>query len=117
MLSLPYIAGFFDGEGCVSLCYCNRRKRKSMDGHVMGFKLIAGVSNTDPNVLLMLQSMYGGDLCLSNVRNTNPNHKRVYAWKVTARDTTKAFLTAIEPFCLVKKDQILIALRYLDTVE
>jgi hypothetical protein len=116
MLSLPYIAGFFDGEGCVSLCYCRRRKRKSMDGHVMGFRLIVGVSNTDPAPLLILQSMYGGDLNVSNRKNANPNHKRVYAWKVTGRDTMKIFLSSIEPYSLVKRDQIQIALTYLATV-
>lgn len=116
MLSLPYIAGFFDGEGCVSLCYCKRRKRKSMEGHVMGFKLIAGISNTDPTVLLMLQSMYGGDLNISNPRAAVPHHKRVYAWKVTARDSIKTFLTSIAPLCIVKRNQVLIALKYVETM-
>jgi hypothetical protein len=117
MLSIPYIAGFFDGEGCVSLCYCKRRKRKSMEGYVMGFKLIAGISNTDPIVLLILQAMYGGDLNVSNRKNANPNHKRAYVWKVTGRDTMKAFLSSIEPFVLVKRAQVLLALRYLETME
>lgn len=88
-----------------------------MEGDIMGYRLVVGVSNTDPNPLLMLQAMYDGDLNICNRNNQNPNHKRVYAWKISGRDSVRTFLSSIEPYSLVKRDQILIALRYLDTVE
>lgn len=83
----------------------------------MGFKLVVTISNTDPAPLLILQSMYGGDLHLSNRKNINPNHKKVYAWKLATKDGMKTFLQAIEPHCRVKGTQMRVALKYLATVE
>jgi hypothetical protein len=114
-MSPEYFAGFFDGEGCISLFYCKIRPKKTAPTErVMGFRLVALASNTDQTPLVALRERYGGAINLSKARNEKL--KAVYSWRIIKRDAMRSFLTDIAPYTLVKKPQIDIALRYLATV-
>ena len=79
------------------------------------FRIVIGLSNTVPGVLYSIQEMFGGDICVSN-RKKATHHKTVWAWKVSGREVATRFLLAIEPYVIVKKEQVKLGLEYLETV-
>lgn len=81
----------------------------------MGFRLVTVVSNTDELPLDLLKERYGGDIQLSN-KNRKSTHKPVHTWRLSNRDLMRTFFAEIMPHSIVKRHQIEIGLRYLDTV-
>jgi hypothetical protein len=116
-ISPQYVAGFFDGEGTVSLIFTKRRPwKRDPEKHVLGFRFVVGIANTDRPILKCLQTQFGGDLNLSKRENPNRRHKPVYAWKIVGADRQRTFLQTIAPFCVVKARHIAAGLEYLMTV-
>lgn len=115
MISTEYIAGFFDGEGCVSLFYFALRKKKSDPSKkILGMRLVVLVSNTEPEVLRLIQAVYGGHLHISNKRR-KATHKPVSSLRFSNAPDQRRFLAAILPFSITKREAIKIGLVYLQT--
>jgi hypothetical protein len=98
-----YIAGFFDGEGCVGI-YGNPGKR---------FHLRACITqNIDifsAFLLTEIHKRFGGSL----VKATSPIYRNgeVFTWQ-TYSIKACAFLKAIEPYLILKKAQAKIAITW-----
>lgn len=88
-----YLAGFFDGEGCIS----TRGDR---------YHLMLRVGNTDKRVLDLIVARYGGKVYLSN-RGPRP----YYTIKVTSNELCQQWLELMLPHLIVKKAQAIVALR------
>lgn len=95
MISAEYAAGFFDGEGTVDI-------RHSTRGGNARFELRVSATQKDGEVLYMLAEAYGGTVCPSG---------HVMRWLVAARKA-HGFLLDIEPHAIVKRDEIMIALKF-----
>lgn len=114
-LSVQYIAGFFDGEGCISIFYTNVRPRKSNpEKMIRGIKMSILIANTVVTPLEALQAKYGGYIHLSN-RRKKSHHKSVYSWRLSNKPDQERFLSDIYPYSVIKSEQIQIALTYLTT--
>ncbi len=105
---LVWAAGFFDGEGTVLVQVA---KSKSCRRGVRTM-LSAAASQTSLPCLNMLKERFGGCISVTN-RNgeRNPRHSVAYIWSVRNKDAM-AFLHAIYPYTVVKKEQIAVALTY-----
>lgn len=116
-LSLQYAAGFFDGEGCVSLFYTRIRAWRSDPTKVVrGIKLTVLIANSDLKILEQFRAAFGGHINISNkVRSIK--HKPVHAWRLTSSRVQEKFLRSIQPYSFVKKYQIDIGLEYLTTAK
>ena len=57
-LVLAYVAGFFDGEGCV----CVRKAKPMNSNQNIRYSLLVTITNTDLEVLEYIQSVLGGVL-------------------------------------------------------
>jgi hypothetical protein len=115
MLSPQYLAGFFDGEGMVSICYVRKRIWKSdPTKKTFGFRAVVGIANTHKPILELIKQEFGGDMYLN--KRTNPNWQPVWAWKLTGKNAQIKFLQFIEPFVVVKRQPVLLGLQYLSTV-
>lgn len=104
MLSLEYIAGFFDGEGCVDIRYCVTHK-----GRYNKFELRCTISQVYRKPLDMIQQVFGGSI--SPRRN-----QTIHYYVVTGRQAN-AFLEAIRPFLIVKADEADVALEFYKLVQ
>lgn len=91
-VELAYIAGFFDGEGCVNLSSPS---------------LVVHLTNTNREVLDWVQSLFGGKVYLPP--RYSIKHKQSYRWHLHKRDVT-AFLTAIQPYVRIKQIQVVLGL-------
>lgn len=116
MLTPQYAAGFFDGEGTLSLFYEARRVWKSDSSRlVRGTTLIVSVANTHLGILQEFKELFKGNVFVNN-KARNPNHKPVHSWRIQNTEGKTHFLKTILPYSIVKREQIEIALRYLSTV-
>jgi intein-encoded DNA endonuclease-like protein len=101
VISHQYAAGFFDGEGSVLL---DVRDETS-------YSLRAKVSNTNFEILELLATKYGGSISSHGSRKLR--HKLAKAWRVSDKKAV-AFLLKIQPFLVVKKEAVRVALQYLN---
>lgn len=95
---LAYIAGFFDGEGCVNFC---------QSGQYKTWLIRAFVRNCDKSIIDYIHANFGGRIETTNHKK-HPHWKTSYCWRGDW-DTAINFLVAIEPWVRIKKDQILVA--------
>jgi len=97
MISKQYIAGYVDGEGCLS---ASKRKDKSYRRGYTVF-VITSISSTTPSVLLEIQSVYGGSICL---KTRGENHKELSVLTLAPNACAK-LLKDILPYLVLKKKQ------------
>lgn len=107
-LRVVWAAGFFDGEGCVSLSRKTSRETKS--GY--RYRLTLQVSQVKQEPLLVLRDLWGGTL--SHHKGINLNQQDYYSWTVEARKAEKA-LVDILPYLIGKKKQAKLALEFMAT--
>ncbi len=101
-VELAYIAGIFDGEGCISLPERHYPQTEST------YSLVACVSNTNEWLLLYLKSIFGGSISVRNDRN-----RPCWNWSLRHKKAGE-FLKVIYPFLRIKKPQAEVAIRFQD---
>lgn len=96
-----YIAGFIDGEGCISL---------QLIGKYKSVVLRIGIRHTNKKILEYLKNSFGGTLC-DVTHNRFPHWKPSYDWSITGNAAVN-LLSKIEPYVRIKIDQIDIAMAW-----
>jgi hypothetical protein len=84
---LAWVAGFFEGEGCISI----KLNRKN----IITLECIVG--NTDREPLVYLKRLFGGSI--RKRRKQKENHKQSWAWVVATRQAA-VFLRRIRPYLI-----------------
>lgn len=97
MLSIDikkYLAGFFDGEGCI---YINKQRLKSNRKDYISYSGAVAVSNTQKEPLELFAKYFG-----SKVRFYTEilNGQDRYFWRITSKQAVK--------FCKIMKDELLL---------
>lgn len=100
-IDLAYLAGYFDGEGCVRI-----KKTKRNQHHVL-----VQITNRDLPMLEYVKDIFGGSVCLN--RHNNKNANRCYTWQTTHGKAYK-FLKTIYPYLRGKKEQARLAIEFRD---
>jgi hypothetical protein len=90
---LAYAAGFFDGEGTVSVVLSTK-----------GAKIRASIVNTNKDVLEYLQKFFGGRIAAKKCVNPD-RHKQAFTWSLDGSDSAD-FLMAIKYHTIIKREQI-----------
>lgn len=99
-LELAYLAGFFDGEGCVTIAGPDDKQRQALQ---------IVVANTEPDVLRLFQARWGGTMALRPSRNER--HKRLWDWKLCSQNAVVA-LNELLPHLHLKGSRAEIAIRF-----
>ena len=101
-----YLAGFFDGEGSISL----HRYSCLRSGHLNPkYKVVISCVNTDRVPVARLQTNFGGALRL--VPRRNPRHKPVWRWDGGASVALRA-LKAMLPYLTIKAERAKLVLEF-----
>lgn len=100
MISVEYVAGLFDGEGCINICTSNPSKGQTRT------RLRASIGNTHREVLLLIQSVFGG-----SIRVLKGHHKPVYVLHWDGGNAI-SFLSSVAPYLIIKSDQASLAAEY-----
>lgn len=101
--ALAYVAGFFDGEGCI---HAHIRKR---DGKTTKSWLTVSISQKDPYILNYIQELTG----LGGLYQYQGGIKKLKYWRysITGTESVHQFLDTIFPYLLGKKEQARISLE------
>jgi hypothetical protein len=107
---LAYLAGYFDGEGSITV---NGRKRFDRKGKELTIREKIPVINikigtTDRDVLDLFEKYFGGKTYKSNRRTKTGN--TVYSYRANV-NTTKVILRFIYPYLTIKKKQAAITME------
>ncbi len=104
MITDSYIAGFFDGEGCVYMqAYYKKGKYEKQPRCTMQIS----ITQKNRTVLDTIQEIYGGTI-------SDKGHCMVL--RFTGKNTMYKFLSAIYPFVIEKKKDVELALEFVDTM-
>lgn len=96
-IRLAYVAGFFDGEGCIQA------------EKPTGVLRISAV-NTDHNALIFVQEVLGGSIIKSSARQEQENAKPMYLWRMNGVKASEA-LEKLLPYLITKKERALLCLE------
>lgn len=102
---VAYTAGFFDGEGCVSIARYLKRGRPY---HTLAIIF----TNTDFHVLEWLHRRWGGYLTRPVIRS-NPRWRPYRSLRFSA-GPARPLLQAMLPYLIVKKSEVEIALQFIE---
>lgn len=104
MKRLEYLAGFLDGDGCITLG-CPRTT--SSGGR--GYSVFVNAVNTDIRPLEMFRDVFGGSL--SPMGRGNEKHSPSFQWSVAAEKAIPV-VVALMPFLILKRRDAEIALEF-----
>ena len=105
---LIYCAGFFDGEGCISLSKpVNTNKKYSTGKTFGGYQLQIIVAQRDRRPIDLLVSLFGG-----NLHPTKANNGSTYWYWRLANQKALAFLRMISPFLIAKQKASEVAILF-----
>ena len=105
---LGYIAGLFDGEGCIKIEKFNERR----GGFIRpAHRLTCTITNTNPHPLAIVQDMFGGNL-RCDVRDKD-GWRNVWRWSVSCAKAGH-FLEVIKDHLIIKKQEAEVALDFQD---
>lgn len=93
-LERAYIAGFFDGEGCISVSW--REASNNVLVHI-------AASQNRPGVPVWLHTMFGGTLFVEQPRNASgsPHTK----WAIRGHEECRIFLQLLRPYLRIKAQE------------
>lgn len=103
---LAYLAGLFDGEGCIGL-YNTRTKKDSRN---VNYQLIMRVTQKSPLAVELFMELFGGQIYA--YKDVGPNKPGPYfSWRVTDKKAVAA-LVQLQPYLREKLEQCKTALAF-----
>lgn len=109
-ISNVYTAGFFDGEGSVSIVYYRAyQKRNSTQKNYFYWNVLVRIVNTNKQILEDLKAKYGGSI--NAKKRQRELHRQCWNWVLASQRAVK-FLKAIKPYTRIKREHINIALAF-----
>src|SRR5215472_5589059 len=101
-LSLPYLAGFFDGEGSIGI-YTSGQSR----GRTLRVQITQTITPQSTALLTAMRDRWGGSLCPFNKALRRP----AWNWQASAA-RGYVFLCDVRPWLLLKADQADVVLAW-----
>lgn len=111
MLKDQYVAGLFDGEGCVRI----QRWAKPNSTHIR-YQVRCSLGMTHKDVIKRLAKTYGGSLHVNDHSKRNKNHRPQFSWVAGSRVGVD-FLKRILPFLIVKREEVKLALKLQQSID
>ncbi len=109
-----YLGGLVDGEGNICIWRTEARaKDYKVSGKTYGsFNLRLHIANTSLILMKWLVSNFGGSYHLK--REATDKHATAYEWRPKGEGNTKRTLLAILPYLVIKREQAILALKYIE---
>lgn len=110
-LDVRYVAGLFDGEGCVAI---NKRNPDSMGGKPQ-YRLVLQVSMTNERVIALLRETCSGTYSPIHW-HTRHNNRTAYQWRTQANNAADLLREWI-PHLVVKREEAILAVQFQDRLD
>lgn len=108
-ISPEYLAGFFDGEGCID---CQRMYAKASSTFYVRPRVRISQAVSGRAVLDRLHAVYGGTL--KQRPGSNPNQQEYISWEFLDGKGMLILLKTTLPFLIVKREQAELAIWWLE---
>ena len=95
---LAYLAGFFDGEGCCTIC-----AGKSSTTDNISIRPRIAITNTVSTSLTPYLNEWGGSIF--KTKRFSDTHKDCYTWSLYGIVKIREFLIDILPYLVIKRNQ------------
>lgn len=109
-IDLIWSAGFFDGEGSITI---KRYKRVGLNGSLR-YQSFMSISQVDKpstqEAMQTLKRLYGGCIALNTIK-ANPNWCPTLQWSVVSRDAMRC-VEVMLPYLKIKKSQAELLIKY-----
>ena len=109
-VDIAYIAGLFDGEGCISIAKCAPR----YEGCSPYYRLVVALVNTNEQAPRLLQSHFGGRVYLYG-DNKSPRQggtaRPCWHWRAGGPECVE-FLRVVSPYLKLKANEARLALKF-----
>lgn len=109
---LAWCAGFFDGEGFVTI---QKRNSKVNGKQYTGFYLRVGVNHVAIEPLLALQKILGGTIRQQSPEKVSGNRKPRHSWQMSCSDAGEA-LKKLMPYLRNKQKVVELGLEFQSTI-
>lgn len=106
MLDIRYVAGLFDGEGCISLIKANR---KNSSLHSYSVRVVIAMTNKP--IIKLLHSQFGGIYTERNGNDTSTRNSFSLLW---SNNKAKPILEQLLPHLILKRSEAEIALNFIN---
>lgn len=100
-IELSYMAGLFDGEGCIRVI------KHATNHSAYNLQVVIGI--TYVHSLEILRDTFGGSIIIR--RKEKSHYKQLYSWTIYGRDAHN-FLISVLPYLQEKKEQAILAEEY-----
>lgn len=109
-----YLGGLVDGEGniCVWRTEARAKDYKTSGKTYGSFNLRLHIANTSLTLMKWLVSNFGG--VYHTKREATDKHATAYEWRPKGEGNTKRTLLAILPYLVIKREQAILALKYIE---
>lgn len=110
LVELAYMAGFFDGEGCINIC---AYKHKHIKNNQIAYKMSIKASQVDVAPLLMFHKFFGGGTPTKFYQTGQKSGivREQHLWGIGCNAALHC-LEALVPYLIVKKEEAEIAIRF-----
>lgn len=119
---MAYLAGFFDGEGCIHLAervaytrYLTKSRGQTRYSY-SGFVAIIKISQNVRRPLEIFQELFGGKVRVRGHMGEGGRTCRHFEWECP-RTQMIAMLESLIPYLIVKKDEAEVAIRFCQTFQ
>lgn len=109
-ISPEYLAGFFDADGCVGIY---NRKSKANNSYQVNIA-IANSGWHGRIICNLLKEKFGGSITETIAKKST--HRKAFWFKINVFQKVKEFLLYIKDHLIIKKDQALLCLEFIDKV-
>ena len=112
MISPSYLAGFFDGEGCIHVSFGPRlRNLTTVTGEALRSSwIVCSIGNTDETILKRIQLVYGGRMRVRSYANRPWKTLHTLEWSCRQPE---ALLKAMLPYLHIKRERAILALEFI----
>lgn len=108
-LDASFLAGFFDGEGCVRI----NSRVASPKSKRLNYQVQVVIGHTNKPILDWIAGLFGGNVL---PRKSARNVKQQWFWCVYG-DKARTFLQTISPHARIKREEVILALRFLSELK
>lgn len=101
-LTLEYIAGFVDGEGCFSI----------YESHARWYSPYFSITSTNTEIIRDIRKYFCLNVQIATKEPKKPEHKAAHELKTTNIDDCKSIAGQLLPFLRIKQEQAAIIMQF-----
>lgn len=110
-LSNQYVAGLFDGEGCITTTLEYIKGKYDIYPRI---RMQVQIANQDTQIMDLLMEWFGGG-CIDK-HGGDSRRNPCYAWRISGKASMLRFLNYVKDSVIIKKPQVELALEFCGTL-